>query len=210
MALQKKIAVIIGSTRTNRVGPAVANHVFDLLKPLAATAGVTLDLIDIVDQKLPLYDEPTHPGGLPKEDPTPHYANDFSRKWSGLVRQYDAYAFVTPEYNGSVPAGLKNALDYLFYEWSGKPAGIVSYGGGGGKKSAAHLEDICKVLRLKSVPTKAAFRTPRDLLPHYLEKKEVTAENLQLWKEAGSDAAAETMFSEILEQLKANENEAAQ
>lgn len=206
MALQKKIAVIIGSTRTNRVGPAVASHVYNLFKPLAASAGVTVDLIDIVDQKLPLYDEPTHPAGLPKEDPTPHYANDFSRKWSGLVSQYDGFAFVTPEYNASVPAGLKNALDYLFYEWSGKPAGIVSYGGGSGRKSAAHLADIMTALRLKAVPTRAGFRTPRDLLPHYLETKEVTPENLQLWKEAGSDTAAEAMFSEILEQLKASEN----
>ena len=43
------------------------------------------------------------------------------------------------QYNWGYPASLKNALDYLYHEWTGKPAGIISYGGHGGGKAAAQL-----------------------------------------------------------------------
>jgi NAD(P)H-dependent FMN reductase len=54
----------------------------------------------------------------------------------------DAFVFVTPQYNWGIPAGLKNALDYLFNEWKGKPAMIVSYGGHGGDKCAAAMKVV--------------------------------------------------------------------
>jgi NAD(P)H-dependent FMN reductase len=55
--------------------------------------------------------------------------------------------FVTPQYNWSIPGGLKVALDHLFYEWAGKPIVVVSYGGRGGGKAAAALKDIWQGLR---------------------------------------------------------------
>lgn len=41
-----------------------------------------------------------------------------------------------------MPAELKNAIDYLFNEWKGKPAMIVSYGGRGGRQSAEQLQTV--------------------------------------------------------------------
>jgi len=51
----------------------------------------------------------------------------------------DAFVFVTPEYNHGVPAALKNAIDFLYFEWNNKSAGFVSYGGTGGTSSVEHL-----------------------------------------------------------------------
>ena len=56
---------------------------------------------------------------------------------------FDAYVFVTPEYNHSTSAALKNAIDYLYREWNDKAAGFVSYGGhGGGVRAVEHLRLI--------------------------------------------------------------------
>jgi NAD(P)H-dependent FMN reductase len=50
--------------------------------------------------------------------------------------------FVTPQYNWGIPAGLKNALDYLFHEWGGKPAVVVTYGGHGGGKCGEAMQVV--------------------------------------------------------------------
>jgi NAD(P)H-dependent FMN reductase len=52
---------------------------------------------------------------------------------------FDAYVFVTPEYNHGTSAALKNAIDYLFGEWNNKAAGFVSYGSMGGARAVEHL-----------------------------------------------------------------------
>lgn len=114
---------------------------------------ITLKILDLAAQQLPLYDETIIPASLPAQDPTPHYTRAHTRAWSSVVRSFDAFIFVTPQYNWSIPASLKNALDYLFHEWKGKPAGIVSYGGRGGAKAADHLRGVLTGLRMRVVGT---------------------------------------------------------
>jgi hypothetical protein len=55
---------------------------------------------------------------------------------------------VTPQYNWGYPASLKNAIDYLFHEWVGKPGLVVSYGGRGGGKCNAQLREVLKGVRM--------------------------------------------------------------
>ena len=86
---------------------------------------------------------------LDRSNPTPGYTLAASRAWSETIRSYDGFIFVTPQYNWGVPAALKNALDYLFHEWVGKPAMVVSYGGHGGGKAAAALQTVLAGLRMK-------------------------------------------------------------
>ena len=52
--------------------------------------------------------------------------------WSAKIDSFDAYVFVTPEYNHGIPGALKNAIDFLFKEWNNKVTGFVSYGSAGG------------------------------------------------------------------------------
>ena len=89
------------------------------------------------DLDLPLFDEPIVPSRVFSAD---GYTKEHSRAWSRRIAALDAFVFVTPQYNWGIPAGLKNAIDYLFNEWKGKPAMIVSYGGHGGDKCAAALK----------------------------------------------------------------------
>jgi hypothetical protein len=78
--------------------------------------------IDLAEVGLPLLDEPNHPR-------LQQYSHQHTKDWSAAVSRADAFVLVTPEYNHSFPASLKNALDHLVRDRADKPAGIVSYGG---------------------------------------------------------------------------------
>ncbi|KFA79436.1 hypothetical protein S40288_09238 [Stachybotrys chartarum IBT 40288] len=135
----RRIALVICSTRSSRLNPFITNYVDNVIvsSPHRTNTGRSISILDLKDQGLPLYDEPEVPSYLPSDNPTPDYTHEHTRRWSAIIRQYDAFIFVTPQYNWSIPAGLKNALDYLFHEWAGKPTAIVSYGGKGGGRSNA-------------------------------------------------------------------------
>ena len=69
------------------------------------------------------------------------------------LEQADAFVIVTPEYNHSFPATIKNALDVVSREWAHKPLGYVSSGGiSGGTRAVAVLEPVAAVLQLRAVP----------------------------------------------------------
>ena len=140
-----KVGVIIGSQRVRRVGPQITDFVLQTIKAAnEANAGtkhteVEFQLIDIAALNLPLFDEP----GVPSQiHSTEGYEHEHTRAWSRTIAALDGFVFVTAQYNWGIPAGLKNAIDYLFNEWKGKPAMIVSYGGHGGDKCAAHLKMV--------------------------------------------------------------------
>ncbi|BDD59077.1 hypothetical protein MAP00_004315 [Monascus purpureus] len=160
----KTIALVTCSIRNPRLNPFITDYVHQILTRYNSSSNnnnnnnnktnsektistilngppTFLEVLDIADQHLPLStNEPAIPAHLPESDPTPHYVNEYSRVWSSKVRRYDAFIFITPQYNWSIPASLKNALDYLFHEWTGKPAGIVSYGGRGGGEGCGASE----------------------------------------------------------------------
>lgn len=142
-----RVGLICGSQRKPRVGDQIAKFVLETvqrhLSPDSATENKNLsfdfDYIDISTLGLPFYDEP----GIPsKTSPPEGYAHEHTRQWSRRIAPLDAFIFVTPQYNWGIPAGLKNAIDFLFHEWKGKPAIIVSYGGHGGDKAAAALKTV--------------------------------------------------------------------
>jgi NAD(P)H-dependent FMN reductase len=144
-----KIGVIIGSQRKPRCGDQIADFVLGTIKSHqeqlrlddkgSGTPSITFQVIDIATLDLPLLDEP----GVPSQITDPSlYAHEHTRAWSRTVSAIDAFVFVTPQYNWGIPAGLKNALDYLFHEWKGKPAMVVSYGGHGGDKCAAAMQVV--------------------------------------------------------------------
>lgn len=166
----RKVGIIIGSQRQPRVGPQITDFVLDAIKThltqskLAAGAPeIAFELIDVAALNLPLFDEPVIPSQVKDAK---DYAHDHTRAWSATVSACDAFVFVTPQYNWGIPAGLKNAIDYLFHEWRGKPAMIVSYGGHGGDKCAAALKIVLEGgLGMKVVATTVNLSFPnRELL----------------------------------------------
>ncbi|KAF9289209.1 flavoprotein-like protein [Linnemannia elongata] len=196
-----KIALVTCSTRTPRLNPFITSYVHGILD-LIAPEEVSLEDLDIAEQSLPLFDEPAIPSRLPADNPTPHYQQEHTRQWSAKVRAYDAFIFVTPQYNWSIPASLKNALDYLFYEWKGKPAAIVSYGGHGGNKAAEHLRGILGGLRMRAVTTAPALTIRSIVLEESLEQGRIAQEQVKTWQEAGAEEAIRQMFEELISMLK--------
>ncbi|WP_396627208.1 NADPH-dependent FMN reductase [Luteitalea sp.] len=114
-----RLQIIIVSTRPGRKGPAVATWFEQRAR---AHGAFEVEVVDLAEVGLPLLDEPEHPR-LRK------YQHDHTKRWSAIVERGDAYVFVTPEYNFAAPPSLLNAIDYLYTEWSEKPAAFVSYGG---------------------------------------------------------------------------------
>ena len=142
-----KVGVIIGSQRVVRVGPQVANFVLDTLKAAEEKASrdttsrppVIFDIVDIKTQNLPLFDEPRIPQQIKSAE---EYTNEHTRVWSRRIADLDAFIFISAQRNWGIPAELKNAIDYLYHEWKGKPAMIVTYGGHGGHQCANHLKTV--------------------------------------------------------------------
>jgi NAD(P)H-dependent FMN reductase len=124
-----RIAIVMGSTHTGRLNDAVARWVYDVAR---TRNDADFELVDIAEYHLPLLDEAIPPT-------FGQYGHEHKRKWAQKIASFDAYVFVTPEYNHGVSAALKNAIDYLFREWNNKAAGLVSYGSVGGARAAEQL-----------------------------------------------------------------------
>jgi NAD(P)H-dependent FMN reductase len=142
-----KIAIIIGSTRPNRVGEAVAQWVFKLAQQ---HGGADFELVDIRDFNLPLLDEPVPPS-------QGKYSKDHTRKWAAKIDSFDGYVFVTPEYNHGISGALKNAIDFVFREWNNKAAGFVGYGGAGGVRAVEHLRLVMAEVQVATVRNQVAL-----------------------------------------------------
>jgi NAD(P)H-dependent FMN reductase len=147
-----KVLVIVGSTRAQRIGPQIAAWVAQVGREIISAE---IEIVDLKDWPLPMDDEP----GVPAAH---DYAFDHTHAWSQKISEASAFVFVTPQYNWGYPAPLKNALDHLYKEWSGKPAMIVTYGGHGGGKCAAQLRQVLKGLHMKPVPIMPGFTITRD------------------------------------------------
>lgn len=123
------LQVIICSTRPTRVGKAVGDWFIEAAR---AHGQLEVEVSDLAEIDLPLLDEPHHPFQR-------KYQHEHTKAWSERIDSSDAVVFVTPEYNYGIPATGKNALDYLYHEWSNKPVGFVSYGGSSGGVRAVQM-----------------------------------------------------------------------
>ncbi|MCX4096457.1 NADPH-dependent FMN reductase [Nocardia sp. alder85J] len=137
------LQIVIGSTRPGRIGASVAHWFADLAR---ADDRFEVEIVDLAEVGLPLLDEPNHPR-------LRTYLHEHTKNWSATVDRADAFVFVIPEYNYSLNAATKNAIDYLFHEWQYKPLGIISYGGvSGGLRAAQALKPIATALKMWPTP----------------------------------------------------------
>lgn len=148
-----KIQLIVGSTRPGRVGPQIAKWIID---NLPIQPGIDYETIDIKDWDLPMFDESIHPS-------MNQYQNEHTKAWSRKISEGDGYIFLTPEYNAGYPASLKNAIDYLYHEWRGKPLMIISYGIGGGTSASAQLKQVAERLKMRLTETSPSLIVNNDI-----------------------------------------------
>ena len=143
-----KLAVVITSTREERVGPSIARWFVERAR---AHGKFEIELVDLKEIGLPLLDEPKHPR-------LRQYQRAHTKAWSATVDSADAFVFVTPEYNYGMPPALLNAIDYLLHEWKYKPAAFVSYGGtSGGTRSVQMSKQVLTSVRVMPIPEAVAI-----------------------------------------------------
>jgi len=177
------LKIIIASTRPGRKGPAIASWIISKASKLKDFQFEVLDLAVI---NLPMMDEPAHPRFKT-------YQNQHTKDWSAKIESADAFIMVTPEYNYSLPAPLKNAIDYLSLEWGYKPVAFVSYGGmAGGTRAVQMLKQV--VTSLKMMPIVEAVNVPFFL--KYID------DNGKFNSDETLEKAADAMFTELLRWTK--------
>jgi NAD(P)H-dependent FMN reductase/DNA-binding MarR family transcriptional regulator len=147
-----RVAVVIGSTRPGRICPGIARWVRDAL---AEGSPLTYELVDLADVDLPMLDEPLMAA-------LHTYVHPHTEGWSRLVDGYGAFVFVFPQYNWGYPAVLKNALDFLYDEWTDKPASMVSYGTRGGNRGVAQLASVLQGLDMRPLDDHLEVKITQD------------------------------------------------
>ena len=142
-----KLAVIVGSTRQGRQTDKLAKWV---AKEIAKHADV--EVLDLRDYPMPFLDEAISP----RYNPDRH-ADAETKKWLDKTAEFDGYAVVTPEYNRSTSAVLKNALDVLDHQWDDKPVALVGHGSSGGAQAIANLRMAFPGVGVVTIPQALFF-----------------------------------------------------
>lgn len=174
MAVDKPLdfVVLLGSLRRGSYNAAIARAL-----PTLAPAGVTIAPLGSIGD-LPLYNFDLHEHGFPPAVVTMGEA----------IGKADGVIIVTPEYNYSVPGGLKNALDWISRlpskPFADKPVAIqsASPGGFGGVRAQHHLRQILVFLDAR------ALAQPEVMIPQVQHK--VDAETGELTDKATRDFIA--------------------
>lgn len=149
-----KIGIISGSVREGRNSSQVTEWIYDHAIE-RNDEGVTYEIVELADYDLPLLG-----AKVPAE--IEDSANEAIQAWSEKMASFDAYVFVTPEYNHAVGGALKNATDYLKEEIANKPAGLVGYGSMGGVRAHENMRIIFAELRVPTVRTTVNFSLMAD------------------------------------------------
>jgi NAD(P)H-dependent FMN reductase len=172
-----RVGIIIGSTRPGRKGEAVAKWVYEIAQ---SRSGAEFELVDIKDFNLPLFDEPMSPT-------LGQYTHEHTKKWSQKIASFDAYVFVTPEYNHGTSGALKNAIDYLYKEWVNKAAGFVGYGGASGTRAVESLRLVMGELQVADVRAQVGLSLFTDF------------ENFTVFKPApGQEKSVNAMLDQVI------------
>ncbi len=138
-----EIALIVGSTRPNRFADRPAAWIVEGAK---ARSDFSLDVLDLRDQDLPLFNEPASPlftGGS--------YTEPAAEAWRRKIGAYDGYIATAAEYNHGPTGALKNALDSAYFEWMRKPIGFVGYGTAGGVRAIEVLRGVAIELQMAPI-----------------------------------------------------------
>jgi NAD(P)H-dependent FMN reductase len=151
------LQIVLGSTRPTRLADLVAPWV---LRRAQDHGAFEAELIDLREWDLPMFSE--YPGSI-GDFSDPAYSAPIVKRWNAKITGADAYLFVTPEYNHSVPGVLKNAIDSVFvsFGFRNKPSAAVGYSVGiaGGSRAVEHLAHI--MIEMEAAPLRNSVLLPR-------------------------------------------------
>jgi NAD(P)H-dependent FMN reductase len=168
-----KLTLVIGSNRHGRFGPVVADWLLDRIR---AHDDLTPQVVDVAEISLPTSFAPTSQATAELSEVTPKLA------------AADAFVVLTPEYNHSFPAGLKNLIDWHFTEWRAKPVALVSYGGvSGGLRAVEHLRQVFAELHAVTLRDTVSFHNAG-----------ASFDEGRLRDPSGPEAAAKVMLDQLV------------
>lgn len=168
-----RVTLVVGSNRHGRFGPVVADWLLDRLHD---RDDLVPDVVDVAEADLPMSMAPSPGTTAALASVTPKLA------------AADAFVVLTPEYNHSYPAGLKNLVDWHFTEWQAKPVALVSYGGiSGGLRAVEHLRQVFAELHAVTVRDTVSFHNAGGSFA-----------DGRLKDPSGPDAAAKTMLDQLV------------
>lgn len=180
-----RIGIIIGSTREGRFGERPAQWINAIA---GKRTDMQFELIDLRDYPLPFFNEQMSPVYAPPQNP-------MAQRWAAKLATLDGFIVVTPEYNHSASAVLKNALDHAYKEFNRKPIGFVGYGGVGAARAVEHLRMVA--IELQMAPIRFAVHVGMieflgiwqqgksfDDFPHLGQSADAMLEDLAWWTQA--------------------------
>ncbi|UUU21974.1 NADPH-dependent FMN reductase [Streptomyces sp. DSM 40750] len=168
-----RVTLIIGSNRAGRFGSVIAEWLLDRVRE---HDDFEVDVVDVADADLPTTFAPTPEATARLSEITPKLASA------------EAFIVLTPEYNHSYPAALKNLIDWHFQEWRAKPVALVSYGGlSGGLRAAEHLRQVFAELHATTVRDTVSFHNAHGSFD----------DTGRLKDPSGPDTAAEVMLDQL-------------
>jgi NAD(P)H-dependent FMN reductase len=160
-----RVAVIVGSTRPTRICPGIAEWTRRALSEESALRYRSIDLAEI---NLPMLDEPLKAA-------LHDYKYAHTKAWSNLISSFAGFVLVFPQYNWGYPAALKNALDYLYYEWRDKPATTVTYGTRGRGLGADQIRQVFDGLHMRTLSDRVEVRITDDQVDADWQLKDLEA-----------------------------------
>ncbi|MGH4036159.1 NADPH-dependent FMN reductase [Actinomycetota bacterium Odt1-20B] len=172
-----RIAVLVGSTREGRFAPVVTEWIKG---HITQRDDMNVDVVDLAKTPLPTvfpaFGQPAAPG-----------TDEALALVSPRLAAADAFVFVTPEYNHSFPAPLKNAIDWHNEQWHAKPVGFVSYGGiSGGLRAVEQLRLVMAELNATTIRNTVSLQYSWTLF-----------DEDHAMKDAASDVAAKSMLDQL-------------
>jgi NAD(P)H-dependent FMN reductase len=159
-----RLQVIIGSTRPGRFADKPAAWIVDRL---STREDFELDVLDLRDHPLPLFDSSMSPARTLRE-----YPNEAVAKLGQRFDSADGFIALTSEYNHGYPASLKNAMDYVFPEFNRKPMAFVGYGNVGGARAIEQLRLVS--IEFEMAPLRHAVHILPDLMRPAMMAEEFT------------------------------------
>ena len=179
-----------------------------ILSASTSTPKPEVSIVDIATFKLPVFDEKILPAMVPAAG---QFEHEHSKAWSAAMAPFDGYIFVAPEYNYGIPGGLKNAIDYLYNEWVGKPVFIVTYGIQGGNITSESLNKILNGMKLRVVETRPALKYAGPGMDDMMAATgtgKVGPNSLELWEKEGKEPLLKG-FADLIELMAAPVSTAA-
>ncbi|AYG83073.1 NADH-dependent flavin reductase subunit 2 [Streptomyces hundungensis] len=170
-----RLTVIIASNREGRFAPVVADW---FLARAREHQGLDIEVLDLAETELPT---------ALSHQPSPAVQAQLA-VISPKLADADAFVVITPEYNHSFPAALKNLIDWHFVQWQAKPVGFVSYGGiSGGLRAVEQLRQVFAETHSVTVRDTVSFQHVHGLFDENGEHREPSQ----------ADAAVKKMLDQV-------------